>query len=336
MYSRASLYNFCEENKLRLIKDYSTININRDTRINVECITCNYVWTEKSFKALVGRKKLECMCHGSTKIRYNKFFLYKFCEENNLRLIKDYSTININRATRINAECITCKDVLAEKSFLSLVNRNFECLCHGSSIHRYDKKFLHKFCQENNIILTKNYDKVTCETLLAAKCIDCQKDMDEKTFHRFVNGKNFRCKECAKDIINEKREHTNLLKYDCKFPQQTQKVKDKVKVSCIEKYGVEYVQQNKEIRQKVNNTCLEKYGVEHVFQNKEVKQKIKDKCIKIYGCEYVSQNQEIKQKIKDTCLLKYGCENVFQNTEIKQIMKNTMLINHGCEYSMQK
>lgn len=59
----------------------------------------------------------------------------------------------------------------------------------------------------------------------------------------------------------EKTKQTNLEKYGCKNPFQSEEIKNKIKQTNIERYGVPVPTQNPNIRHKGQITCMEKYGV---------------------------------------------------------------------------
>ncbi len=69
------------------------------------------------------------MTEPKQKVRYNYEFLQKYCEENNITLLKDYSNEKVNRDTKIEAKCISenC-EYNTEKAF-RLVVENGGCYC---------------------------------------------------------------------------------------------------------------------------------------------------------------------------------------------------------------
>jgi hypothetical protein len=60
------------------------------------------------------------------KIRYDINLLRKFCVENNVELLKDYSKEKINRDKRIEGKCINCVNTF-EKVFRQLYISNGYC-----------------------------------------------------------------------------------------------------------------------------------------------------------------------------------------------------------------
>ena len=112
---------------------------------------------------------------------------------------------------------------------------------------KYDYDLLVKYCEENNIILSKDYsnDKINRESIIEGKCILCD-EIFIKKFRQFHKTNGY-----------------------CVFHTKENKINNHKK-TFIEKYGVENALQIKEIKEKIKNTCLKKYGVEHPFQNEEI------------------------------------------------------------------
>ena len=226
---------------------------------------------------------------------------------------------------------------------------------------RYNYEFLKKYCEENNIVLLKDYsnEKVNSNTKIEAKCINetCDEYV-KKDFYKIVNNNSSLCKKCNAYFISEKRKKTCLEKYGVEFSSQSNIIKEKKKVILLEKYGVENISQlettknkkikkslekygtitplqNKEVKEKIKQTCLEKYGVENPNQNKKIREKTKETCLEKYGVEYPSQTEEVRDKVKQTCLEKYGVENPTQNKEIREKTKQTCLEKYGVEFPSQ-
>ena len=65
------------------------------------------------------------------KVRYNYEFLKKYCEENNIVLLKDYCNIKIKRDTLIHAKCLFNKcDNEVNKKILNLLKTGCYCEKH--------------------------------------------------------------------------------------------------------------------------------------------------------------------------------------------------------------
>ena len=202
---------------------------------------------------------------------------------------------------------------------------------------KYNLDLLIKFCNENHITLLKDYsgEMLNYETKIIAKCLNCDNEMDRKTFGKLYKNRNFGCIECSKNISKQKFKSTCLEKYGVSTPFQSYEVKDKIKKTCLEKYGVENPMQSKDVREKGKVTCLEKYGVECYSQTNEFNEKFKSTCLEKYGVENPSQLEEVKDKMKLSCIKNYGVEYSLQSHEVKEKGKLTCLKNHGVEHSLQ-
>jgi hypothetical protein len=224
-----------------------------------------------------------------TKQQYNYEYLQQFCEENNIKLTKDYTQERVNRDTQIEGNCKTesCDEMFC-KNFRQLTRSGGFCkLCTG------------EICKQTNL-------------------------------------KKFGCEYPSQsEEVKDKIKQTNLKKFGCEYPSQSEEVKKKMKQTCLKNHGVENPMQNEEVREKGEQTCLKNYGVKNPSQSEEVRKKGKQTCLQKYGVEYSLQSEEVKEKGKQTCLQKYGVEYSLQSEEVKEKGKQTCLKNHGVEHSMQ-
>ena len=76
--------------------------------------------------------------------------------------------------------------------------------------------------------------------------------------------------------------------------------------TCLKNYGVKYPSQSEKIQEKLKLSCLEKYGVEYPWLNIDVKRKVDETMINRYGFKNPSQNKDIMKKIIQTQIDKYG------------------------------
>jgi hypothetical protein len=275
----------------------------------------------------------------SNRQRYDFERLDKFCKENNVTLLEEYTDCFLTKNSLIKGKCVyeKCGNEF-DKHFINLVKTGPYCKycikdiskvrmkktflekygCENilqldfikskTNIHKFNNDKLLSYCKENNIKLLEDYTNsiLTTKSVIKAKCItlNCPSFL-EKKFCEFKKTGAY-CKTC---MIKRKT--------------------DKCKKTCLEKYGVEYSSQCKEVKDKFTKTCLEKYGVEHTFQSEVIKTKIKETNIIRYGVENPTQNNIIKEKVKKTCIEKYGVENAFKNKDIKEKCKNTILKKYG-------
>jgi len=124
----SSLINYCTENKITLLKDYSAEKLNKLSVIEGNCI--NYDTCGKTFKKTLQRIFENACCRdcGITS-KYNYFTLKTFCEEKGITLTKDYSKEKIKSSTVIEGYCPNydkCKNLFS-KLYSSLENNIY---CH--------------------------------------------------------------------------------------------------------------------------------------------------------------------------------------------------------------
>lgn len=149
-------------------------------------------------------------------------------------------------------------------------------------------------------------------------------------FNRFKLGYFDYCsKKCARNssITKDKIKATNLQRYGCESPLQSEAIKLKVTETNFERYGVGNVFQLKETKEKSEYTKLKNYD-DKFFTNRE---KAKLTNLERYGVENVSQIPDIKFKKIETNLRNYGVECIFQSEEIQNKSKETNLERYGYE-----
>ena len=233
-------------------------------------------------------------------VKYNFDLLTKYCNENHITLLKDYSDEKITRKTIIKGKCLT-------ELCLNTFEKNFRQLIDVSNA--YCKK-----CTKNNTNKKKKINSIEkYGTEYPIQSEEVKKKIKVTCLKRYGVEYSTQSKE-----IKEKSKLTCLKKYGFEYPSQSEEVKEKIKETCLEKYGVKCPLQSKEVIEKIKETCLEKYGVKCPFQSKEVMEKIKETCLEKYGVEYPTQSEEIREKSKITCLEKYGVEHPQQNSEISE------------------
>ena len=125
---------------------------------------------------------------------------------------------------------------------------------------RYDYDLLKKYCEENCVILTKDYseENINRETIIEAKCLNCD-DICSKNFRLIISVGCF-CKKHTAEHRVEKVKATSLEKYGCENPLQNKEIKDKIKATNLEKYGFEHPQQNAEVSEKASKNAYKSYN----------------------------------------------------------------------------
>lgn len=184
----------------------------------------------------------------------------------------------------------------------------------------YNFNNLKKYCSENNIILSNNYEdiNVTRDTEIHGICnnYNCC-ELFTKNFRYMIKYGAF-CQKCTKNNQQMNMKNTNIKKYGVENLFQSKEIKEKIKLTNLKKYGVENPTYSKEIRQKTMKKCLEKYGVEHTCKLNNVIKKCKEAILNKYGTEYPFQSKKYQEIFKDKCLEKYGVENPQQVPEIAE------------------
>jgi hypothetical protein len=234
------------------------------------------------------------------RISFNYNYLNNFCNENKLKLLNEYSNINVTRETLIDIKCVgeKCENICSKK-FRNLVkNQNFGCVNCLSKIKSLKTKntCLNKYGVSSNLKIKEVKDKI-------------KKTMIEKYGHEHAL-------QCAK--IKEKYKNTCIEKFGVENPTLNKEIKSKVKSTCIKKFGVENPFQSQEIKDKIKTFNINKYGYECNSKSQELKNKYKQTCLEKYGTESHTKNEAIKQKIKYSNQIKYGVDNVMHNIEIME------------------
>jgi len=251
--------------------------------------------------------------------------LDKYCKENDVTLLDDYSVISPTKNTFIIGNCIykNCENEF-DKKFCDLENTGAYCkICikkianerrkktciekygvdnitkrneykENTISPKYNYNLLQEYCNKNNITLSNNYEneKLNAHYLIKGNCSnDNCKNIFNKKFYKLINT-NALCNSCIFIEAKEKRKNTNLEAIGSENYFKNEEFKNKIKQQNLEKYGVEHVSQREEIKQKVKETCLIKYGVEHQSYSKNTQNKITQTNLKKYGVEHLMKDPD--------------------------------------------
>jgi len=302
------------------------------------------------------------------RIKYDFERLDKYCKENNVTLLEDYSNIVTTKKTIIKGNCIydNCKNNF-EKKFINLIDAGGFCkeCIKTISVKRVKKTFLEKYgsenilqldfikektnpnkfnfnklldyCKENNIHLLEDYSNVhiTKKSVFKAKCQGENCDEPFEKVFREIEKRGIYCKKCTNKIKRDKTIKTCIEKYGVNNLTHSINVKEKYKNTCLKKYGVEHCFQSEKVKNKIRETMINRYGVENPTQNKEIINKIKRTNLERYGCETTLHAEAIKPKICESIINKYGVENISQNKDIKEKKIKTSFKNWGVKYPLQ-
>lgn len=319
-YNYDFLQQYCRENNIEFLKDYSDDKIRCDSILEGKCCNSYCVHNfKKSFKHLINYGGLcrQCTIGVNRKcVIYNWKLLKSYCEEKNIILNIDYSKEKIGSVTRIIG---ICENVDCENKFNC-------CFRNLITFGAYCKECFYE--KRNELTKQSNKEKYGVEYVSQVP------KFKEKAERTMIKKYGVKYTTQSHELMH-KMIQNNLEKYGVEYVMQNEDFKNKVKETNLKKYGVEYASQSEEIKQKTKETVIKKYGVNSVSQVPEIRQKAKDTTVKRYGVENASQNEEVKQRSRETNMKKYGVKFASQNETIKQKIKETMLEQYGVEYALQ-
>jgi len=296
-YNYEYLQKYSKENNIILLKDYSNERVNRRLYIDAKCLTnnCDEI-VSKDFRNLIihGCFCKKCLYLENNKVLYNLSFLLNYCKTNNIELLEDYSTINVNKDTLIKAKCLTdnCNENV-EKTLIMIIG-NCGCYCKkcteqirlqklkiaewNSDKTRFNNNYFVNYCKSNSIILLEDYSNIDInrDTLIKSKCLtdNCNENV-EKTFRLIVENSGSFCKNCTNNNSKLKTKNT-----------------------CVNKYGVENVCHNAEIAERSSKNSYRTKA--YTFPS--------GKQIKCQGYEPFALNELIKLYKEEDIIT--GCVNV--------------------------
>jgi len=294
-YDYTFLENFCKENDITLLKDYSNENINIESKIEFKCKyeECNEKCCKKLEKLKL-QKNFGCIKHSKI---YKSIKSKKTC-------LEKYGVENPSQ-----------NEIVREKSKKTCLKKYGKEYSTQTDIMKYNSK---KTC-------LKRYG-----VEYASQNEEIKQKIEDTTIQRYGVKHN-----SQNENIKKSKQINSLIKFGTNTPLQNNNIKQKIKKTNIEKYGVENVSQNEEIKHKKKDTTIINYGVEYPLQNEIVREKSKKTCLEKYGKEHYTQTKEHNERVKKTCLEKYGVEYSLQSQEIKDKGKQTSLKKYGVEYPNQ-
>ena len=139
--------------------------------------------------------------------------------------------------------------------------------------------------------------------------------------------------------VLQKIKETNLKKYGCEYPTQSQAVQEKTKQTNLVRRGCAFPMQDKEVMQKAVNTNLAKRGVPYVMNDPAIVEKVKQTNIERYNVAWTCMlanhrighgvdskpNLSFKEKLeakgikfeRETCIKEYAFDFQVDNTVIE-------------------
>jgi len=83
--------------------------------------------------------------------------------------------------------------------------------------------------------------------------------------------------------------------------------------------------QSEKIKTKIKNTCILKYGTENPFQSDIIKEKYKNTCMRRYGVQWSMQSVKVQEKSKQSCMTKFGYDNYSKTPQGRQIARENFI-----------
>ena len=284
-YDHTLLADFCKENNIVLLKDYSNERLNRDTKIEGKCISCDETFT-KTFRQLYVSNGY-CVTHTKTnsKLKYNQTCFKNYGVDNPLQNKEVREKVKQSCKSKYGVEHPLQNKEIREKVKQSCKTK------YGVEHPLQNKEIREKV-------------KQSCLNKYGVEYIFQSQEIKEKIKQSNKERYGFEC--CLQNLeVRKKSKKTFLQKYGVENPSQNEEIKNKKKQTCFKNYGVENPLQNEIIKNKSISTCLDKYGVEYYLQSNEKKQKSISTCLDKYGVEYNTQSITIHEKqIKNAYKLK--------------------------------
>jgi len=261
-YDFERLDNYCKENNVTLLEDYSVVSLTGKMRIKGNCIYENCVNSfDKAFRELENTGAYCNLCIKNVGNKKRKMYC-----------LEKYGVENITKSKGYKSNIISPK-------------------------YNYEK--LENYCKENNVTLLEDYKNTDLQShyFIKGKCSGAEcLNIFNKKLHNLIN-RNSLCKKCSIEKAKIVRKETNLNTFGTENGFQNENIKSKIKKTILEKYGVEYINQNKEIRTKIKETCLKKYGFTHPSYSIDFQNKIIKTNIEKYGVEHLMKDPEYMENV---------------------------------------
>ena len=103
IYNKENLYNYCENNNIKINYINEDTIINRETLITGNCIinSCNGIFNKKYRQLLLSGAYCKICTNKNSitkiknkKVLYNKDYLIEYCKINSINIINEYDYVN--------------------------------------------------------------------------------------------------------------------------------------------------------------------------------------------------------------------------------------------------
>jgi hypothetical protein len=226
---------------------------------------------------------------------------------------------NFKRATISGFYCDECTMTMCKTKATERSQSKTETTCYSTEI-------LKSYLQRDKASLNCELAQLRKESRITFLC-NCGNEGD-KTF-RYIKETGMFCKTCTFKHRREKREKTNLERYNNTCTLQNEFIKQKSEATCMRKYNVKKVFESEEIKNKIKETNLKKYNAANPFASKEIISKIRKTCLNRYATEFPMQTPELQEKVKQTNMERYNVPVTSQAECVKEKAKQTNLIIYG-------
>jgi hypothetical protein len=304
VYNFEYLAQFCKENNIYLLKNYSKEKVTRDTIIEAKCKCddCNEKCI-KNFRAIV---KSGSYCKKCAKI---------------IRKIRVEKTNLKKRGVKHSLQ----DPEVREKGIQTNLQKR------GVKHSLQDPEVREKGIQTNLQKRGVEYSSQDPATRIKFKqtCLDrygCDNPSQNENIKQLKKETCLKNHGCSHPIQNEdikqKVKQTCLDRYGVEHPSQDPATRIKFKQTCLDRYGCDNPSQNEDIQNKKINTNIQKFGYRHPSQNSEIMEKWSKNAyklknyilpsgniIKIQGYENFALDELLQDGILEEDIIN-GCKNV--------------------------
>jgi hypothetical protein len=166
----------------------------------------------------------------------------------------------------------------------------------GPSNFNYYKSVIENIKSNENYEIDISSLNPNTHQKIEVKCDVCE-NISQKPYREYLrsyNNKGFYC--CSPKCAISKNKETNLQKYGCENPFQSEESKVKIKETNLIKYGVEYPTQSEYIRGKIKQISIERYGVENPAKCEIIQIRMKNTCFERFGSSNYTSSKLAKSK----------------------------------------
>ena len=166
------------------------------------------------------------------KLKYDYNFLVNYCNDNKVKLLKDYSNDRINAKSIVSGVC-------SKKECFSEFSKTIEILLRNTLCDKCTAEKRLKTLEKNNV------EKYGVKNVFETKEVKDKMKISNLDKYGVEN-------PSQASEIKEKKKKSAIEKFGVEYVLQSEQVKQKAKNTNVERYGCENVSQNSEISEKQN------------------------------------------------------------------------------------